>query len=71
MNKEEVIRVLKSKGFTDKQIISKLGGVEVVAEKRVPVFEFDYNEFVGMFDGNLDKRKVHFLDPWTFTIECS
>jgi hypothetical protein len=71
MKKQEIIQLLKSKGFSDKQIIEKRGGVEVVAEKRVPMFEFDYNEFVfKTLDGRVAQNKIHFLDNWTFTIEC-
>ena len=71
MSKEEIIQLLKERGFHDDQIISKFGGIEVIAEKRVPAFEFDYYEFLRMFDGKLDEEKVHMLDPWTFTVECS
>lgn len=70
MTKQEIIKVLKANGFTDKQITEKYGGIEVVAEKRVQMFEFDYREFVEMFKGDVNKKYIHFLDNWTFMIEC-
>jgi len=70
MNKHEITEVLKRHGFTDRQIVGKNGGIEVLAAKRISLYEFDYDEFVGMFGGALDKSKVHFIDSWTFAIEC-
>lgn len=70
MNKQEIIELLKSKGYTSKQIIEKRGGIEIVAEKRVPIYEFDSRDFFVMFEGKVDMKKIHMLDPWTVTIEC-
>jgi hypothetical protein len=71
MNKEQIIQLLKSKGYLHKNIVSKLGGIEVLAERRVPLYEFDYTEFVfKTLEGKVPEKKIHMLDPWTFTIEC-
>lgn len=71
MSKSDIISLLLAKGFSKKQIVEKRGGIEIVAEKRTPVFEFDYNEFVfDVLNNLIPTNKIHFLDPWTMTIEC-
>ena len=71
MKKNEVLQVLRKHGFQDKHIEHKLGGILVNAEKRIPIYEFDYNEFVfRTLEGKVDESKIHFLDNWTFSIEC-
>ncbi len=71
MSKADIIALLLQKGFSKTQIIEKRGGIEVVAEKRIPMFEFDHTEFVYAILNNLvPQNKIHMLDPWTFTIEC-
>lgn len=73
MSKTEVVALLQRKGYGggDFKITPKDGGVQVEATKRIPNNEFDYNEFVyEVLEGKVAKDKVHFLDNWTFTIEC-
>ena len=68
MTKAEILTLLNQKGY---KVTEKLGGIEVVAEKRTPMYEFDYTEFVyKVLEGRVGTKKIHFLDPWTFTIEC-
>jgi hypothetical protein len=71
MTRAEIIQLLKDKGFKREQIELAKGGIYVKAEKRVPMYEFDYNEFFfKALDERVPSSKVHFLDPWTFSIEC-
>lgn len=70
MTKLEIINLLLAKGY-DNIDASKRGGIEVQAARRIPIYEFDYHNFVfRILEGKVDKSKIHFLDPWTFSIEC-
>lgn len=68
LSKSDIIYILEKNGY---RVQAKLGGVEVTAEKRTPMFEFDYWEFIRQFPTDqIDTKKIHMLDGWTFTIEC-
>ena len=68
MDRRRLLAFLQGKGY--KAALTK-GGIEVIAEKQVPLYEFDYKEFVyEVLEGKVEKEKVHMLDPWTFMIEC-
>jgi len=73
MSKTKIYDILKRNGFSDKQIAYKSGGVEVTAKYRNQVYEFDYEDFLKMFrdEASFDESKFHWLDQWTFTIECN
>lgn len=71
MTKQEILNMLHNKGYKGNQIVVKNGGIEVLAEKRVPMYEFDYTEFVyKTLGGKVETKYIHMLDQWTFTIEC-
>jgi len=68
LNQEELSKLIVSWGYT---VIPKQGGIEICAQRRTPMYEFDYWTFLRKFrEGEIDTNKLHMLDPWTFTIEC-
>lgn len=73
ISKAEIKKLLK--GFylnpSTWQVTEKLGGIQVDAIRRTPMWEFDYQEFVfKTLEGKVPEAKIHMLDSWTFTIEC-
>ena len=84
MSKDEIISLLKSKGYRvvarfEANIYNKTGftiepgndGLLIEVNPRAQIYEQNYNDFLyETLEGNLPAADVIMLDNWSFTIKC-